>query len=55
MVITATAKDKHTVAAEYDAEDAINEAEAKYFHVLNMVKNSDQDGWYVLPMGKKRY
>ena len=55
IVITATAKDKQTVAAEYDAADAINEAEAKYFHVMNMVKNSDQDGWYTLPVGKKRY
>ena len=26
-----------------------------FFLVMNMVKNSDRDGWYVLPMGKKRY
>ena len=52
MVITATAKDKEAVAEEYGVKDELGNVGAKYFFVMNMVKNHDRSDWYALPVGK---
>lgn len=52
MVITAVAKDKQTVAEEYGVKDELSNAGARYFFVMNMVKNHDRSDWYMLPVGK---
>ena len=55
MLITAKAKDKETVAGEYNAESQLDVVSAHYFHLFNMIRNAGQDGRYVLPVGDKRY
>ena len=55
MLITAKAKDKETVASEYNAESQLDVVSAHYFHLFNMIRNAGQDGRYVLPVGDKRY
>ncbi|MCR5670285.1 MAG: hypothetical protein K6G10_04705 [Butyrivibrio sp.] len=50
----AAAKDKETVAGEYNATDQIDVVSAHYFHLFNMIENAGTDGKYILPIGSER-